>query len=234
MEQRKPAIVGRNLSRSFQLGETLVPALHDVSLEMYPGELVLLLGPSGSGKTTLLHTLSGLEKPDEGEVWLDGDSLYSLSDFKLSRLRSHSFGFIFQSYNLLSTLTASENVQIPLRLIGVKQPAIQAAEMLTRVGLGERLHHKPGQLSGGEQQRVAVARALVARPKIVFADEPTGNLDSQTGHEIMALLRELVTEHQAACLMVTHNHEMMVLADRTLHMRDGRLLLAEITEEAKP
>ena len=230
MEQ-KPAVIGKLISRTFLMGETPVRALHQVSLNVNPGELVMLLGPSGSGKTTLLHTLSGLEKPDEGEVWVEGVSIYTLNDWKLSKFRSQCFGFVFQSFNLLPTLSALENVQIPLRLLGSKQPVKQATEMLARVGLGDRIHHKPGQLSGGEQQRVAVARALVAKPRIVFADEPTGNLDSHTSHEILALLRELVSENHSACLMVTHNHEFVSLANRTLQMRDGELQEPSVSPE---
>ena len=223
MEQAN-AVMGKGISRTFLMGETPVRALHQINITVDAGELVMLLGPSGSGKTTLLHTLSGLEKPDQGEVWVDGVSIYTLNDWKLSKFRSQCFGFVFQSFNLLPTLSALENVQIPLRLLGSKQPVKQATEILARVGLGERIHHKPGQLSGGEQQRVAVARALVAKPRIVFADEPTGNLDSHTSQEIMALIRELVSENNSACLMVTHNQEFSSLADRILHMRDGELL----------
>lgn len=221
MEIGSAAVVGRSLHKRFQLGGNVVEALAGVSIAIYPGELVMLLGPSGSGKTTLLHTLSGLETPDEGEVLVDGTSIYALTDSQLSHLRSRSFGFIFQVFNLLPNLTALENVQIPLRVTGQPGAKEKALAMLTRVGLGERVHHRPGQLSGGEQQRVTVARALVARPKIVFADEPTGNLDSATSQEIMQLLQELVLENQSACLMVTHNAELVSLANRVLHLRDG-------------
>lgn len=215
------AVVGKELQKSFQLGNNKVQALVGVNIEIYAGELVMLLGPSGSGKTTLLHTLSGLEAPDAGEVLVDGTSIYTLSDSRLSHLRSRSFGFIFQAFNLLPNLTALENVQIPLRVTGQPGAKEKALAMLTRVGLGGRVHHRPGQLSGGEQQRVTVARALVARPKIVFADEPTGNLDSATSQEIMQLLQELVLENRSACLMVTHNAELVRLANRVLHLRDG-------------
>lgn len=218
------AVIGNRISRIFPMGDTPVHALCEVSITVEPGELVMLLGPSGSGKTTLLHTLSGLEKPDQGDVWVNDVSIYTLNDWKLSKLRSQYFGFVFQSFNLLPTLSALENVQIPLRLLGIKQPVKKATEILARVGLGERTHHKPSQLSGGEQQRVALARALVTRPKIVYADEPTGNLDSQTSLDMMLLLRELVSENQSACLMVTHNSEMTHLAHRVLHMRDGQLV----------
>lgn len=224
------AIKGKNLSRIFHLGSQEVKALEHIDIEIYQGELVMLLGPSGSGKTTLLHTLSGLDTPDAGEVFVNDVSIYSLSDNQLSHLRSRSFGFVFQSFNLLPNLTALENVQIPLRITGQPQAKEKAMAMLTRVGLGDRAHHRPGQLSGGEQQRVTVARALVAKPKIVFADEPTGNLDSVTSLEIMNLLREMVVENNSACLMVTHNSELVPLANRILHLRDGRLLTGRLVE----
>ena len=224
MENQIVAIRGENLRRVFQLGEQEVIALDQINIEVYQGELVMLLGPSGSGKTTLLHTLSGLDAPDRGEVFVDDVSIYKLNDNKLSHLRSRSFGFIFQSFNLLPNLTALENVQIPLRITGQPNPVERSMEILTRVGLGDRAQHRPGQLSGGEQQRVTVARALVSKPKIVFADEPTGNLDSVTSMEIMNLLQEMVHENNSACLMVTHNAELVPLANRVLNLRDGKMV----------
>ena len=224
MENQTVAIKGENLRRVFQLGEQEVIALDQINIEVYQGELIMLLGPSGSGKTTLLHTLSGLDAPDRGEVFVDDVSIYKLNDNKLSHLRSRSFGFIFQSFNLLPNLTALENVQIPLRITGQPNPVERSMEILTRVGLGDRAQHRPGQLSGGEQQRVTVARALVSKPKIVFADEPTGNLDSVTSMEIMNLLQEMVHENNSACLMVTHNAELVPLANRVLNLRDGKMV----------
>ena len=224
MENQTLAIRGENLRRVFQLGEQEVIALDQINIEVYQGELVMLLGPSGSGKTTLLHTLSGLDAPDRGEVFVDNVSIYKLNDNELSHLRSRSFGFIFQSFNLLPNLTALENVQIPLRITGQPNPVERSMEILTRVGLGDRAQHRPGQLSGGEQQRVTVARALVSKPKIVFADEPTGNLDSVTSMEIMNLLQEMVHENNSACLMVTHNAELVPLANRVLNLRDGKMV----------
>ena len=224
MENQTLAIKGDRLRRVFHLGDQEVHALDEINIEVYQGELVMLLGPSGSGKTTLLHTLSGLDAPDRGEVFVDDVSIYKLNDNKLSHLRSRSFGFIFQSFNLLPNLTALENVQIPLRITGQPNPVERSMEILTRVGLGDRAQHRPGQLSGGEQQRVTVARALVSKPKIVFADEPTGNLDSVTSMEIMNLLQEMVHENNSACLMVTHNAELVPLANRVLHLRDGKLV----------
>jgi len=224
VQEQHIAVQGNNLHRVFHLGNQEVKALDQINIEIYQGELVMLLGPSGSGKTTLLHTLSGLDTPDQGEVFVENVSIYKLNDNQLSHLRSRSFGFIFQSYNLLPNLTALENVQIPLRITGQPQANEKALAMLKRVGLGDRVHHRPGQLSGGEQQRVTVARALVARPKIVFADEPTGNLDSVTSMEIMNLLQEMVLENNSACLMVTHNSELVPLANRVLNLKDGRLI----------
>ncbi len=224
MENQTLAIRGENLRRVFLMGEQEVIALDQINIEVYQGELVMLVGPSGSGKTTLLHTLSGLDAPDRGEVFVDDVSIYKLNDNELSHLRSRSFGFIFQSFNLLPNLTALENVQIPLRITGQPNPVEKSMEMLTRVGLGDRAHHRPGQLSGGEQQRVTVARALVTKPKIVFADEPTGNLDSVTSLEVMNLLQEMVKENNSACLMVTHNAELVPLANRVLKLRDGKMV----------
>jgi putative ABC transport system ATP-binding protein len=224
MDNQIVAIKGDRLRRVFHLGDQEVRALDEINIEVYQGELVMLLGPSGSGKTTLLHTLSGLDAPDRGEVFVDDVSIYKLNDNKLSHLRSRSFGFIFQSFNLLPNLTALENVQIPLRITGQPNPVERSMEMLTRVGLGDRAQHRPGQLSGGEQQRVTVARALVSKPKIVFADEPTGNLDSVTSMEIMNLLQEMVHENNSACLMVTHNAELVPLANRVLNLRDGKMV----------
>lgn len=224
MSHNQVALKGIDLIRIFHLGDQEVHALDEISIEVYQGELVMLLGPSGSGKTTLLHTLSGLDAPDRGEVFVDDVSIYKLNDNKLSHLRSRSFGFIFQSFNLLPNLTALENVQIPLRITGQPNPVERSMEILTRVGLGDRAQHRPGQLSGGEQQRVTVARALVSKPKIVFADEPTGNLDSVTSMEIMNLLQEMVKENNSACLMVTHNAELVPLANRVLNLRDGKMV----------
>lgn len=223
MAQREPVLTARQIYRSYRLGERNIQALQGVDIELYSGELVVVLGPSGSGKSTLLHVLSGLEAPESGEVFLGTENIYELSDRSLSHLRSQVFGFIFQSYNLIPSFTVQENVEMQLRIAGVADPVQRAKEMLHMVGLGERLDHRPGQLSGGEQQRVGVARALSCNPKVIFADEPTGNLDSQSGAEVMRLLSSLVRERGAVCLMVTHNPAWAELADRVLYLRDGRL-----------
>ncbi len=223
MAQREPVLTARQIYRSYRLGERNIQALQGVDIELYSGELVVVLGPSGSGKSTLLHVLSGLEAPESGEVFLGAENIYELSDRSLSHLRSQVFGFIFQSYNLIPSFTVQENVEMQLRIAGVADPVQRAREMLHMVGLGERLDHRSGQLSGGEQQRVGVARALSCNPKVIFADEPTGNLDSQSGAEVMRLLSSLVREQGAVCLMVTHNPAWAELADRVLYLRDGRL-----------
>lgn len=219
-----PPIQGKGLRKTYRLGESQVKALDDVDITLCPGEMVMLLGPSGSGKSTLLHALAGLERPDSGEVLAEGVLIYALNDSKLSALRNRRFGFVFQSYNLLPSLSALENVQIPLRVSGDREAKAKSIEMLKRVGLENRLNNRPGQLSGGEQQRVTVARALVAEPKVVFADEPTGNLDSASTWEVVNLLKELIVEKDTACLMVTHNSELTSVSDRVLHMRDGRII----------
>jgi len=200
-----------------------VHALQGVDFSLHQGEFVVMLGPSGSGKSTFLHVLSGLDKPDKGEVRLGESNLYALSDTKLSLLRSNKFGFIFQSYNLIQSLTIVENVEIPLRIAGKKNATQRAKNLLSRVGLSERLRHRPGQLSGGEQQRVSIARALACEPQILFADEPTGNLDSKSGDEIMGIIGALVKENNAACVMVTHNEAWAERADLVLRLKDGRL-----------
>ena len=200
-----PPIQGTALKKAYKLGENVVKALDGVDITLRPGEMIMLLGPSGSGKSTLLHALAGLEPPDSGHILSEGVLLYAMNDTKLSAFRNRHFGFVFQSYNLLPSMTALENVQIPLRVSRDKEAKGKSIEMLKRVGLGNRIDHRPGQLSGGEQQRVTIARALVTRPKVVFADEPTGNLDSTSAWEVMSLLKDLVVERNAACLMVTHN-----------------------------
>lgn len=227
MSSAEPVLTGQSLHKRFSIGGVVVNALAGVDIEAHAGQMTMLLGPSGSGKTTLLHVLSGLERPDQGSVHAGDRSLYDLSDITLSRLRSREFGFIFQAYNLLPNLTALENVQIPLRVNGRSNARPLAMEMLERVGLGKRAHHRPGQMSGGEQQRVAVARALVMNPRIVFADEPTGNLDSASSSEVMSIMHSLVKEQGTACLLVTHNAELAEMADRVVHLRDG--LIVEVS-----
>ncbi len=213
-----PLLEGKGLKKTYQVGNSPLTVMQGFSIAISRDEVVAIVGPSGTGKSTLLYVLSGLEQPDEGQVLLEGADIYQLGDAKRSHLRATAFGFIFQSYNLISSMTALENVELPLRLTNVSQPVAKAKEMLQRVGLAERMHHRPGQLSGGEQQRVSVARALALNPRIIFADEPTGNLDYRTGRDVMDMIMKLVREQQAACLLVTHNLEWAEISDRVIDL----------------
>jgi putative ABC transport system ATP-binding protein/lipoprotein-releasing system ATP-binding protein len=217
-----PLLSARDLRRSFQLGARRIEVLRGISLDLARGEAVFLVGASGAGKTTLLYTLAGLERPDSGAVLFDGQELYQGSQAAQARRRNQRIGFIFQGYFLLPELTALENVALPA-LIGRSAERAQAAAALDRVGLGERLHHLPAELSGGEQQRVAIARALINDPAVIFADEPTGNLDSQTGEGIVALLLEIVRAAGKTLVVVTHDPALAARGDRRLEMRDGQL-----------
>jgi len=205
------------------MGMVIVSALRGVSLQIEEGEFVAILGPSGSGKSTLLHVLGGLDRPEEGEVLIDGISLYALNDNKLTDMRLHKIGFVFQFFNLLPRLTALRNVEIPLTLANVseQESVRKAREMLELVGLGDRIAHRPTELSGGEQQRVAIARALINDPKIVLADEPTGNLDTTTGGEIVRLMQRLNKEKGQTFVVVTHDPSVAENANRILFLKDG-------------
>lgn len=213
------------LSRRFQMGNAFVDALRGVDLTIERGEFVALAGPSGSGKSTVLNLIGGLDRPTTGEVWIDGVELSASDERTLTRHRRQHIGFVFQTFNLLPRLTARENVALPLMFSGVprRERLDRARTLLERVGLGHRLTHRPGQLSGGEQQRVAIGRALVGRPALLLADEPTGNLDSTTGTGIMALLKELNQEYGLTLLVVTHDPEVAAFADRIVTLRDGRV-----------
>jgi putative ABC transport system ATP-binding protein len=213
------------LARRYKMGDTFVNALQGVDLEIARGEFVALVGPSGSGKSTVLNLIGGLDRPTEGEIWIDGTELSASDEKALTRHRRQHVGFVFQSFNLLPRLTAEENVALPLMFGGVpeKERQARARELLRQVGLAERLTHRPTQLSGGEQQRVAIARALVGQPALLLADEPTGNLDTTTGVEIMRLLKELNQERGLTLLVVTHDPEVAAFADRTVHLRDGQV-----------
>ena len=213
------------LTRRYKMGGTFVDALQGANLTLTRGEFVALVGPSGSGKSTVLNLIGGLDRPTSGEVWIDGTELGSSDERTLTRHRRQHVGFVFQSFNLLSRLTAEENVALPLMFSGVpeKERRARARALLQRVGLGARLTHRPTQLSGGEQQRVAIARALVAQPALLLADEPTGNLDTATGAEIMGLLKELNQEQGLTLLVVTHDTEVAAFADRVVRLRDGQV-----------
>jgi len=201
-----------------------VNALRGVDLGITTGELTAVMGPSGSGKSTLMHILAGLDQPTEGSVTIAGQDITQLSDTDLTLLRREHIGFIFQFFNLLPMLTAAENIVLPLTLAGRKPDAEWVRELTDRVGLGERLRHRPSELSGGQQQRVAIARALVSRPTIMFADEPTGNLDSRTSGEILELLRSMVTDLGQTTVMVTHDAHAAAIADRVLFLADGEIV----------
>lgn len=212
----------RNVFRTFQIGDNQIEVLKGVSLAVSPGEKLFLVGPSGAGKTSLLYTLAGLEKPNEGDVLVDGRSLYKLRRGEQARVRNRRMGYIFQSFFLMPELTALENVLVPA-MIRAKNAKDRARELLTRVGLSERINHLPNELSGGEQQRVAIARSLVNDPGIIFADEPTGNLDSKTGRSVMELLTELAEEKERTLLVVTHDHSLAAMGDRVVTLVDGRI-----------
>ena len=223
-----------DVCRHFEIGSTDVKALDRINLEIDQGEFVALVGPSGSGKSTLLNLLGGLDRPSSGELNMQGLGLQDATEIELTAHRRHNVGFIFQSFNLLPTLTALENVALPLMLSGVSltERNKHAAELLKRVGLEHRLNHRPTELSGGEQQRAAIARALINNPQLILADEPTGNLDSSTGNEVMQLLRKLNTESGVTLIVVTHDPEVAAFADRIVYLRDGGIEKVEVTESA--
>lgn len=219
-EQEQAIIVAEDVYRTFEIGSSRIEVLRGVSLEVQAGEKLFLCGASGAGKTSLLYTLAGLEKPNHGKVLIGGESLYEMNRSRQARCRNRRMGYVFQSYALLPELTACENVCLPA-MIGGKNSLQRAGELLDRVGLGDRLHHLPPELSGGEQQRVAIARSLMNDPEILFADEPTGNLDSKTGAEVMDLLLSLVDEQNKTLLVVTHDSSLAQSGDRTLELADG-------------
>ena len=211
-----------SVSKVYGTGETAVRALDDVTVQFPAGRLTAVMGPSGSGKSTLMHCLAGLDRVTEGEVWIGDTELGKLSERQLTMLRRTQVGFIFQAFNLLPTLTAAENIELPLAIAGTKPDPAWYRQVIDAVGLRARLGHRPGELSGGEQQRVAGARALVARPTVIFADEPTGNLDSRSGAEILGFMRRSVDEFGQTIVMVTHDPTAAAYADRVLFLADGQ------------
>ena len=219
-------IQAENLTKIYGSGDTAVTALGHVNLKVETGEFVAVMGPSGCGKSTLLHLLGGLDRPSEGGVSIDGTAIADMKDDDLTKLRRRKMGFIFQFFNLIPVLNAVENASLPVTLDGVKPPEAKkrAAEWLTRFGLGDRLTSRPDQLSGGQQQRVAVARALVAEPALILADEPTGNLDTRSGDEITALLRQVTKEYGRTVVMVTHDPRIAAYADRIIFLKDGKIV----------
>lgn len=215
-----PWIKAENLHRGYSVGKKRVEVLHGVDLDISKGEKIFLCGPSGAGKTTLMYILAGLERPEQGQVWVDGADLYSLSRKKQAALRNKHMAYIFQNYYLMPELTALENVMVPA-MIGGCDLTEKARLSLERVGLAKRVDHLPSELSGGEQQRVAIARALVNSPEIIFADEPTGNLDSRNGSQVMQMLLSLVSEEKTTLVVVTHDQSLAEGGDRTLIIKDG-------------
>ena len=214
-------LTARGIARSYGQGASAVDALRGVSLELEREKLTAVMGPSGSGKSTLMHILAGLDHPTEGEVWIDDTNITELDDDQLTKLRRSHIGFVFQFFNLLPMLSAEDNILLPQSIAGVKPDRTWMAELISKVGLGDRLGHRPSEMSGGQQQRVAVARALASRPTIMFADEPTGNLDSTTSGEILELLRHSVDSYGQTTLMVTHDATAAAVADRVLFLADG-------------
>jgi putative ABC transport system ATP-binding protein len=228
LAQPEPAldtvVAARGIVRRYGDGDTAVHALRSVSLDIARGRLTAVMGPSGSGKSTLMHILAGLDQPTSGSVTVAGVEVTELDDAALTRLRRDHIGFIFQFFNLLPMLTAAENIALPLKLAGGRPDPEWLDQLVASVGLGDRLGHRPSELSGGQQQRVAVARALVSRPSVMFADEPTGNLDSTTGGEILGLLRDSVDRLGQTTVMVTHDAHAAAIADRVLFLADGDIV----------
>ena len=219
-----PAARVQNLTKTYGTGQALVRALDDVTLDIAAGEFTAVMGPSGSGKSTLMHCCAALDRPDGGQVFIGDQELSQLKDKALTKLRRDEIGFVFQSYNLVPTLTAEENILLPLSIAGRKPEPEWFKSVIDTVDLGDRLHHKPNELSGGQQQRVAVARALMSRPTIVFADEPTGNLDSHSGAEVLGLLRDSVKNHGQTIVMVSHDPVAAAYTDRVIFLADGRVV----------
>lgn len=222
---QRPILVATGVTKTYRTGAETVVALRDIDLEVAAGEFVAVMGPSGSGKTTMLNCLSGLDEIDAGAVEVDGRDLGAMSDAERTKHRASTMGFIFQAFNLIPVFSSTENVELPLLLAGVpaKQARAAAQKTLARVGLGHRLNHRPPELSGGEQQRVTIARALAGQPKIVWADEPTGNLDSETAGQVMDLLRELHREG-LTLMLVTHDQDIGATAERRIEVRDGSIV----------
>lgn len=227
-QEGKVLLTARNIHKKYQQGASELPILKGVDLDVSMGEVLALVGPSGAGKSTLLHILGGLDKPNEGDVLLEGKSIYTVNDGERARVRNQQVGFVFQFYHLLPEFTALENVALPALITnGIAKPQasqVRAQELLEKVGLKDRVTHRPHELSGGEQQRVAIARALTNKPKIVFCDEPTGNLDSQSGEAIIELLLDLNKTENQTLVIVTHDEKIAARSNRVVRIKDGKLL----------
>jgi putative ABC transport system ATP-binding protein len=223
------AVSADDVTRRYGSGEAAVDALRGVTIDIPRGQFAAIMGPSGSGKSTLMHVLAGLDVPTSGTVHIAGEDITKMNDAQLTKLRRAHVGFVFQAFNLLPTLTAQENILLPLQLAGRKVDQEWYTAVVERVGLADRTKHRPSQLSGGQQQRVAVARALVAEPTVLFADEPTGNLDSKSSHEVLELLRDAAVSFGQTTVMVTHDNDAAAAADRLVHLEDGVVVSDEVT-----
>ena len=231
-----PLVLVKDLRRSFEMGKQTVAVLNGISVNFHRGEMAAIIGASGAGKSTLLHILGTLDRPTSGQVLFEGKNMFKVSETNLAGFRNRFIGFVFQFHHLLPEFTALENTYLPALIQKVSKPqAIEAAKsLLSEVGLSHRLHHKPGELSGGEQQRVAVARALIRTPDLVLADEPTGNLDTHTGEELFDLLRKLNKTHGTAFIIVTHNEKLSHQTDRLIHLQDGQITEDRCLKETSP
>jgi putative ABC transport system ATP-binding protein len=223
------AVAANDVTRRYGSGEAAVDALRGVSIDIPRGQFAAIMGPSGSGKSTLMHVLAGLDKPTDGIVHIAGEDITTMNDAQLTKLRRAHVGFVFQAFNLLPTLTAAENIVLPLQLAGRKVDQAWYDAVVERVGLADRTKHRPSELSGGQQQRVAVARALVSEPTVLFADEPTGNLDSRSSHDVLELLRDAASSFGQTTVMVTHDTDAAAAADRLIHLEDGLVVADEVT-----
>ncbi len=232
---KKPIIELRRVWKTYRMGEQEVHALQGIDLEVFPGEFLAIQGPSGSGKSTTMNMIGCLDIPTKGEVYLDGQNISRLSESSLAQIRGKKIGFIFQKFNLIETLTALENVMLPMTFQGIpdNERHERAKKLLTRFGLKDRIHHKPNQLSGGEQQRVAIARSLATDPLVVLADEPTGNLDSRAGRDVMLFLRELNEHEGKTIVLVTHDDTLARTADRIAFLKDGTITKSQIVRGGK-